>query len=135
MPWALWARLFIRNPATVRENNMWQADFGSLSLAEPSLTVINHGVFKTRVCCRVEQSADSMGAAQIEIQAKKFFHGLLEKSFKIQRCQKPNKNRIYNPILIIWNMDTAVKLTYFDPPRNFFSVDKIQNFLSRINFY
>ena len=45
-----------------------------------------------RVCCRVEQSADSMGAAQIEIQAKKFFHGFLEKSFKIQSCQKPNKN-------------------------------------------
>ena len=46
----------------------------------------------SRVCCRVEQSADSMGAAQIEIQAKKFFHGFLEKSFKIQSCQKPNKN-------------------------------------------
>ena len=47
---------------------------------------------RPRVCCRVEQSADSMGAAQIEIQAKKFFHGFLEKSFKIQSCQKPNKN-------------------------------------------
>ena len=34
-----------------------------------------------------------MGAAQIEIQAKKFFHGFLEKSFKIQNCQKPNKNQ------------------------------------------
>ena len=44
-------------------------------------------------CCRVEQSADSMGAAQIEIQAKKFFHEFLEKSFKIQNCQKPNKNQ------------------------------------------
>ena len=45
-----------------------------------------------RVCCRVEQSTDSMGAAQIKIQAKNFFHGFLEKSFKIQSCQKPNKN-------------------------------------------
>ena len=44
-----------------------------------------------RVCCRVEQSADSMGAAQIEIQAKKFFHGFLEKSFKILSCQKLSK--------------------------------------------
>ena len=25
----------------------------------------------------------------------------LEKNFKIQRCQKPNRIRIYNPILII----------------------------------
>ena len=50
------------------------------------------GLAQIRVCCRVEQSADSMGAAQIEIQAKNFFHGFLEKSFKIQSCQKPNKN-------------------------------------------
>ena len=28
----------------------------------------------------------------LEIQAKKIFHGFLEKSFKIQSCQKPNKN-------------------------------------------
>ena len=56
------------------------------------MAIKGKGEILPRVCCRVEQSADSMGAAQIEIQAKNFFHGFLEKSFKIQSCQKPNKN-------------------------------------------
>ena len=41
---------------------------------------------------RVEQSADFNGAAQIDIQAKKIFMGHLDKSIKVQSCQKPNKN-------------------------------------------
>ena len=40
----------------------------------------------------VKQSADSSGAAQIDIQAKKIFRGHLDKSIKVQSCQKPNKN-------------------------------------------
>ena len=33
-----------------------------------------------------------MGAAQIEIQAKKFFWHILEKSFKVQICHRSIKN-------------------------------------------
>ena len=52
-------------------------------------------VLKTRACYRVPKSADSMGAAQIEIQAKKFFQGVLEKMFFIQSCQKHKKNEFF----------------------------------------
>ena len=40
----------------------------------------------------VKQSADSNEVAQIDIQAKKIFMGHLDKSIKVQSCQKPNKN-------------------------------------------
>ena len=48
----------------------------------------------TRVFGRVEQSADFNGAAQIDIQTKNIFMGHLDKSIKVQSCQKPSKNVI-----------------------------------------
>ena len=44
----------------------------------------------------VKHSADSNGAAQIDIQAKKIFMGHLDKSIKVQSCQKPNKNDMWS---------------------------------------
>ena len=46
----------------------------------------------SRAFGRVEQSADFNGAAQIDIHAKKNFMGHLDKSIKVQSCQKPDKN-------------------------------------------
>ena len=42
-------------------------------------------------CCRVPQSVESMGAAQIEIEAKNFLYWFLEQIIFNESCLKPNK--------------------------------------------